>query len=42
MEMLYLFQAAGKFEVEEGGSAAMNKPDPTGDHGLKILTQNWS
>lgn len=29
-DTVYLSQAAGKFEVEESGSAVMPKPDPTG------------
>lgn len=31
MEVMYVSQAAGKFEVEEGSSAVMPKPDPTGE-----------
>lgn len=36
--MVYLYQAAGKFEVEESGSAAILKLDPTGAESYKILT----
>lgn len=37
MHKQFLSQAAGKFEVEESGSAVMNKPDPTGTYGLKMF-----
>lgn len=37
--MGYFSQAAGKFEVEESGSAMMQKPDPTGAENLKVFLE---
>lgn len=30
----FIYQAAGKFEVEELSTGLMHKPDPTGEDGL--------